>query len=97
MRAGAFEEAGATHGRFDGALKYGLMQVMATALAREPIAVDASSGEDPLPRPLSAGVRVLPKQGGRQLHPARTHGENVSVLRSNGVEVSGQVDLDDSR
>jgi hypothetical protein len=37
-----------------------LVQVVAPALAREPITVDARDGEEPVPGPLAAGARILP-------------------------------------
>ena len=37
-----------------------LVQVVAPALAREPITVDALDGEEPVPGPLAAGARILP-------------------------------------
>jgi hypothetical protein len=41
------------------------VQVMAAALARQPVAADAGGGEHPLPAPFPARARVLSQQGGR--------------------------------
>jgi hypothetical protein len=56
------------------ALQDRIVQVVPTPLAGQAVMVDASGGEDPLPDPLAPSVRVLPEQGGRQLHPTGPRG-----------------------
>ncbi len=72
------------------------MQVVATALARRPVEVDARGREDPLPGPLPAGVRILPAEGVGQLDPAGADGEVVAVLSPDRLEMAGQIGLGDA-
>ena len=63
------------------AVEHGLVQVVASALARDPITISTRGGRDPLPGPRVASMRILPEQRGRQLDPARAHGQILVVLR----------------
>ncbi len=68
-----------------------LMKVMAAPLASDGIHVVTRCGEDPMPRPLSAGVRVLPLQGMREFDPTRA-GTEVRVVQSlDGFEMGLQL------
>ena len=82
---------------FHGALEDRLVQVVAPALAREPIAVDARGGEDPLPPPVPAGVRVLARQRVGQLDPAGAVPEVSLVLLASALEVGDQRGRDRGR
>jgi hypothetical protein len=65
MGSGALGEPRPAGGVLHRALQDGLVEVVAAALARYPVVVDARRRENPLPGPLPAGVRVLPEQRGR--------------------------------
>lgn len=54
----------------DGALKSGLVKMVAAALARLGLGVDAGCRKKPLPRPFAAGVRIVARDRARELHPA---------------------------
>jgi len=64
--------AGGTGGLADGALDDALVKVVAAALARRGVGVVAGRWEEPLPRPLARGGRVLDAQGVRSLNVAGT-------------------------
>ena len=59
----------------DGSLEDGLVQVVSSGLAAGLVQVVAGRREDPLPRPLASGVRVLARQGVGGLDPAGVLGE----------------------
>jgi hypothetical protein len=63
--ARALRDASLAHGRLHRPLQDRFVQVMAAALARQPVAADAGGGEHPLPAPFPAHARVLSQQGGR--------------------------------
>jgi len=67
----SLRDARPPHRVLHGALKHGLVQVMPAALARLPVDVDARGRKHPLPRPLAAGVRILPGQRPRGAPPSR--------------------------
>ncbi len=64
-----FRDSSPSDGSMDCPLDYGLVQVVSTFLSRCVMAIDSGSGEDPLPFPLSSGVRVFRRKCVRQLHP----------------------------
>ena len=87
----ALSDARLADGVLDGALQDRFVQVVATALARQPVAVDARRREHPLPRPLPAGIRIFPGEGGGELNPTCAEGEVVLMLSTGGFEVAGSI------
>ena len=79
------------------ALKHGFVQVVASALAGRTLDVDASGGEHPLPGPFPAGVRMLAREGRRQLHPPGAMAKIDLVLLLGQRQVPGQLRLHDGR
>src|SRR6266545_6900268 len=73
---------GAADGIRHRALENGFVKVVTTALSGEAVHVHARGGEDPLPAPVPAGVRVLPRQCIGQLNPAGAAPEVDSRLRT---------------
>ena len=69
------------------ALHHGLMQMVAAALTGGPVEVVPRSGEDPLPGPLAAGVRVLAGQGPGPLDPAGAASQVGLVLALHALEM----------
>jgi hypothetical protein len=69
----ALADARSADGVLDGALQDRLVRVVATALPRPPVTVDARRREDLLPRPLPAGIRMfLSRAVGSSTQPAPT-------------------------
>ena len=66
------------------------MEVVAAALARGRVGVDARRREDPLPGPLAAGVRVLPGEGAGEGHVAGAALEVGEVLALDALQVRAQ-------
>src|SRR5262245_45963480 len=64
--------------------------MMTAHLAGLAVAVVASGGGQPLPRPALASVRVLASQGVGQLEPARARGEVLLVLAAHGADLTLQ-------
>jgi hypothetical protein len=63
----------------DRPLDDGLVEVVATALARDAVRVDARGREDPLPGPFARCAGILDAQGGRQFDATRT-GREISLM-----------------
>ena len=76
VRRGAFAELRPTTGVEHGALQHGLVKMMATALSCRPVGVQPRGGEDPLPGPFAARVRIFAGESPGQLDssapPARS-------------------------
>ena len=64
---------------------------MPAALARLPVDVDTRGRKHPLPRPLAAGVRVLPGQRPRELDPAGTVPEIGLVLPPDHLDMPDEI------
>lgn len=90
MAGRGFRQAGFPNRPMDGPLHHGLVQVMPAALAARRVEIRPRRGEHPLPGPLAAGVRILPRQRMRQLHPAGTRVQVARVLRPDSLEVTLQ-------
>lgn len=63
----------------DRPLDGGLVEVVAAALARDAVRIDARGREDPLPGPFSRGAGILDAQGVRQFDAARI-GREISLM-----------------
>ena len=74
-----------------------LVQVMAAMLARQRLDVRPRRGEEPLPHPLPARVRVFPGKGSRKLHPAGAGLQISAMLLSDALQVPGEVWFHDGR
>ena len=72
------------------ALYDGLVEMVPPPLAGRSVGIRPRRGEDPLPRPLTAGVGVLPGEGMRQLHPPGARAQVALVLRTDTREVTLQ-------
>jgi hypothetical protein len=70
-----------------GALQDGLVQMVAAALTGGPVEVVPRGWEDPLPGPVTAGVRVLAGQGPGQLDPAGATSHVGLVLPLHALEM----------
>ena len=66
----ALGDPGEPHGIPERTLQDRLVEMVAAVLPGTLVDLDPSRREDPLPGPLAAGVRVLARQGPRELHPA---------------------------
>ena len=62
VRCGPLRDPGSADRTFHDPLENGLVQVVPTPLARVPVQIEACRGEDPLPHPLPARVRILPRE-----------------------------------
>ena len=60
VRCGSLRDPGSAHRAFHDPLENGLVQVVPATLAGVPVHIEACRGEDPLPYPLPARVRILP-------------------------------------
>jgi hypothetical protein len=60
VRCGSLRDPGSAHRAFHDPLANGLVQVVPATLAGVPVHIEACRGEDPLPYPLPAPVRILP-------------------------------------
>src|SRR5438477_110297 len=87
----SLRDARPPHRLLHSALKHGFVQVMPAALARLPVDVDARGWKHPLPRPLAAGVRVLPGQRPRELDPAGTVPEIGLVLPPDHLDMPDEI------
>src|SRR6266545_2756736 len=93
----ALWDSGTPDGILHGALQHGPVEVVAAALTRFLIDIEASGRKDPLPRPLASGVGVLVGQCPGQLHPARAALEVDRVLPLDDVQMRGEVRVHDRR
>jgi hypothetical protein len=59
VAGGDLGNARGTDGVLHGTLENGFVQMVAATLPAETIHVESRGGEDPLPRPLAPGIRVL--------------------------------------
>src|SRR3989441_13184475 len=87
----SLRDARPPHRLLHSALKHGFVQVMPAALARLPVDVDTRGRKHPLPRPLAAGVRVLPGQRPRELHPAGAVPEIGFVLPPDHLDMPNEI------
>src|SRR5262245_55077370 len=70
VAGGPLGDAGGHHRVLHRTLEDRFMQMMATTLAGDLVHVGARGWKDPLPSPLTARVRILPREGPRQVNPA---------------------------
>jgi len=90
VAGGRLGDAGGTDGAADGALDAALVQVVAADDARVRVAPEGGCREEPVPRPLQAGVRVLAREGVRQMD-SRPAVPPVGLPESAGVlELPGE-------
>jgi hypothetical protein len=87
VATGSLGQASGKDGVVDGALKDGLVKMVAAPTGGRRVVVVPGRRENPLPRPLAVGVGELAVQRVRQLHRASTLGEIVRVLHANLFEV----------
>jgi len=93
VAGGRLRDAGEAYGLLHGALQDGLVQVVATPLARHSVDVEAGGRKHPLPYPLAPGVRVLPGERPGQLHPAGSASQISIVLTLDQFEMPDEVGL----
>jgi hypothetical protein len=87
MRGGGLCDAGGARGGGNGPLHGALVQVVTANLAGLRRQIGSGRREEPLPRPLSRGARVLAVEGVRDLDGAFAGRKVGLVLRSNEREV----------
>ena len=76
-----------------GLLQYRLVQVMPPSLPGFPVDVEPGRREDPLPGRFAARVRVLPAKRCWKFHPSCAPRQIPLVLRSDNIQVAGEVHL----
>src|SRR5437867_7216204 len=91
----SLRDARPPHRLLHSALKHGFVQVMPAALARFSVDVDARGWKHPLPRPLAAGVRILPGQRPRELYPAGAVPEIGLVLSLDHLDMPDEIGFHD--
>ena len=67
--------------------------MVAPELACQSVTVEARGRENPLPDPSATAVGILPEQGRRQLHPARSPRQVVLVLARTTARCLARVPL----
>ncbi|SRR6266536_275683 len=97
VAAHALGDARAESGGPDRALQDRFVEVMAAAVAGQSVDVDARGRKDPLPGPFAPCVGVLPREGPRQLDPARSGLEVALMLVADPVEMPEEINLDGGR
>ena len=68
---GPLRDASRGHGPFHRALEHGFVEVVTTKSVRSGMSIGAAGGKDPMPRPLSSGLRTLSLDRVGELDPAR--------------------------
>ena len=79
-------DPGGTDGILHRSLKHGFVKVVPASLAGDGLHVETRGGEDPLPAPFAAGVRVLAQQRAGQFDPAGAVTEVGLVLLVSALE-----------
>ncbi len=87
MAAGSFGNARSADGLFDGLLDNRWVQVVAANGVGPGVSAARASGEDVLPAPVGGGIRVLARQGRREVDPAEAVGDVLIVEIADVVEV----------
>ena len=90
---GPLHDPGPPDRTFHYALENGLVQVVPATLAGVPVHIEACRGEDPLPYPLPARVRILPPERRGELDPTRPVLKVAPVLLPDALEIPGQIRL----